>query len=166
LSGKKEKEEDGTTPALSTLFVSFFSSNAATITMGAGASAQSVYGDALLWFKRYFDTETYVEDFKAIDKDNDGGITDDELMRWINIKKQREGGSWGSMVENKEVFKIAHLQTVGATGGDGVATTAKGLKSFTIVAFRTYLLHLYSSASCGRTSSAPTIPTSAATRGI
>ena len=110
--------------------------------MGAAASVGSVYSDALTWFKAYFDTESYVSDFQAIDKDGDGGITDGELMRWIKLKKMSEGGSWSAMVENKDVFKIAHLQTV--NGNDGSIVSKEGGTAFTVNDFRNFLLHLYS----------------------
>lgn len=77
--------------------------------MGAAASIQMVYADAMHWFKQYFDAQIYVDDFNQMDKDSDGGIEYEELQNWLKKKAANDDHSaWKMVISNQQVFKIAH----------------------------------------------------------
>jgi hypothetical protein len=63
-------------------------------------------------------------------------------MRWIKMKKAQEGGTWNAMVENKDIFRIAHMQTVLSHQPD-TQPEVKSQRKFDIAGFRTFLLHVY-----------------------
>ena len=52
--------------------------------MGAAASVQSVYKDALKWLKIYIDKKTYLADFEALDADHNGGLSFVEFHKWVS----------------------------------------------------------------------------------
>jgi hypothetical protein len=104
--------------------------------MGAAASVKLVFTEALEWFRQYFDGVSYIEDFRSLDKNGDGGessgmllhglrliflylhhfwvssdlvgITYDELQIWLK-EKARDHASWKVIVTNHSIFKIAHM---------------------------------------------------------
>eukprot|EP01038_Epipyxis_sp_PR26KG_P004639 gene4639-6520_t len=79
--------------------------------MGATASVKLVYAEATDWFKQYFDSDLYLQDFHSIDKDHNGNITYLELESWIKQKAFKEGGSWQKLLSNQIVIKIAHRES-------------------------------------------------------
>lgn len=54
--------------------------------MGAAASVKLVFTEALEWFRQYFDGVSYIEDFRSLDKNGDGGEQNKTaLQMWIYI---------------------------------------------------------------------------------
>eukprot|EP01032_Pedospumella_encystans_P012195 gene12195-14126_t len=106
--------------------------------MGAAASLKLVYFDAMTWFKAYLLGGSYVEDFRELDVNGDGGITFDELQSWIDIKA-RDDPSWRVIVKNQAIFTIAHnLASKTVPGVDHLPNRVVGLESF-----KQFLLHLF-----------------------
>ena len=49
-----------------------------------------------------------MNDFQAIDKDEDGGISFVEIKKWIESKAEVIGGNWKLISSNQTVLQIAH----------------------------------------------------------
>lgn len=103
--------------------------------MGAAASIEKLYVDAFAWFKQYVDTETYIEDFNAIDHNSDGSISFVELQHWI-AKKAKIDHSWQVFVKNPLIVKAAYNNSAkrSENGPDKIVD---------ITDFRHLLLHLF-----------------------
>ncbi|KAJ1410515.1 hypothetical protein B484DRAFT_455855 [Ochromonadaceae sp. CCMP2298] len=108
--------------------------------MGAAASMEVLYGDSLSWFKEYFDTDLYMKDFEAIDKDDDGGLSYEELSRWITWKAKKEMGPWKIFTKSPEIIRFSHEHAATMFNKDSAITKKKvvGLEDF-----RSLLIHMY-----------------------
>lgn len=109
--------------------------------MGAAASVRMIYFQAQAWLKTYFGSEAYAEDFNAIDKDHDGGITYGELQKWILAKaaSNPEGG-WALFKDHPQVMQIAHKSA--GMGIDSRSSSHAG-KVVDVAEFRLLLMHLF-----------------------
>jgi len=109
--------------------------------MGAAASVRMIYSQAQSWLKTYFGSEAYAEDFNAIDKDHDGGITFGELQKWILAKAAAnpEGG-WALFKDHPQVMQIAHKSA--GMGIDSRSSSHAG-KVVDVAEFRLLLMHLF-----------------------
>jgi len=99
-----------------------------------------LYGDSLSWFKEYFDTDLYMKDFEAIDKDDDGGLSYEELSRWITWKAKKEMGPWKIFTKSPEIIRFSHEHAATMFNKDSAITKKKvvGLEDF-----RSLLIHMY-----------------------
>jgi len=110
--------------------------------MGAAASVRMIYSQALAWLKTYIDSDTYMSDFNAIDRDHDGGITYGELQKWILQKsKDNPEGSWHLFKDHPQVMQIAHKSA--GMGIDTKSSSHAG-KVVDVAEFRLLLMHLFS----------------------
>mmetsp|Transcript_11533 Transcript_11533/g.18913 ORF Transcript_11533/g.18913 Transcript_11533/m.18913 type:complete len:280 (+) Transcript_11533:87-926(+) len=105
--------------------------------MGAAASVKLVFSEAVEWFSQYFDGVLYVEDYRSLDKNGDGGITFEEMSAWIK-EKAAEGSAWKLMVSNMSIFAIAHSLTSKAGNFELEEKKIVGLE-----AFKSFLIHLF-----------------------
>lgn len=108
--------------------------------MGAAASVRMVYKDALQWLRIYMDSSTYMDDFNAIDKDRDGGITFGELQKWVMEKAKTQGGSWLCFKDHPQIMQLAHKSA--GMGMDSKSSAHAG-KVVDVAEFRLLLLHLF-----------------------
>ena len=109
--------------------------------MGAAASVRMIYSQALGWLKTYIDSDTYMSDFNAIDRDHDGGITYGELQRWILQKvKDDPEGSWHIFKDHPQTMQIAHKSA--GMGIDSKSSSHAG-KVVDVAEFRLLLMHLF-----------------------
>lgn len=109
--------------------------------MGAAASVRMVYSQALMWLKTYIDSDTYIADFAAIDKDHDGGVTFGELQKWIMDKSKKDpDGSWHVFKDHPQIMQIAHKAA--GMGIDSTSSSHAG-KVVDIGEFRLLLMHLF-----------------------
>lgn len=109
--------------------------------MGAAASIQKVYTDAIDWFKRYFDEGVYYHDFETIDKDADGCITYRELQHWIKNKATNAGenSGWALLLTHPDILKIAHQQA-GRYDSNILSSSNRVVNA---MQFRFLLIHLF-----------------------
>ena len=109
--------------------------------MGAAASIQRVYREAVKWFLIYIDKETYFADFQILDADCDGAITFGEVQKWLvsNINRNPES-CWAIFLTSGTVLKTAHKA---ACGHLSVGSTPHSRDSVDISEFRSFLIHLY-----------------------
>ena len=108
--------------------------------MGAAASVRMMYKDALDWLYVYMDSATYLEDFNAIDKDHDGGITFGELQKWVVDKAKTQGGGWLCFKDHPQIVQIAHKAA--GMGIDSKSSAHAG-KVVDVAEFRLLLMHLF-----------------------
>ena len=109
--------------------------------MGAAASVQSLYKDALEWLVTYIDKETYIEDFAFLDKDTSGGLSHIEFKNWIveNAKKH-PNSCWSVFLTSPVVLSVAHKA---AAAHNDSTSTAESKYIVDISEFRSLLIHLY-----------------------
>lgn len=108
--------------------------------MGAAASVRMIYRDALQWLRIYMDSSTYMDDFNAIDKDHDGGITFGELQKWVMEKAKSQGGSWLCFKDHPQIVQVAHKMA--GMGMDSKSSAHAG-KVVDVAEFRLLLMHLF-----------------------
>ena len=111
--------------------------------MGASASVQLVYQDSVQWFKQYFLSGSYTEDYTSLlGSLADGGtlITYEDLELWLKAKADTKGEAW-KLAMTPQLIKLAHMQTFRESQKDGSAMENKicGPEDF-----RSFLLHLFS----------------------
>jgi hypothetical protein len=110
--------------------------------MGASLACEAVYRDAMSWFKKYIDKETYLAAFQSLDKDSDGGVDMQELQGWINQNASKfPETSWDLLESVGVVLMCSHKST--ACHMDNPERSVKQRKIFDISDFRAFLLHLY-----------------------
>ena len=107
--------------------------------MGAAASVRMLYKDALGWFKQYIDTETYVEDFKSMDKHNENALSFVDVRDWI-IRKSTVDPSWNIFLTSGPVLAIAHKNA--CRHGDS-SSSVTSPKVVDVIEFKTLLVHLF-----------------------
>lgn len=107
--------------------------------MGAGSSVKVVAGEAMNWFDNYFDSKTYQTDFDLMDKNHDGGITFEELLRFIN-EKAKVDPNWKVFVGSRQALSIAH-QNAASYSQESSRIADKGVVDYT--EFKALLIHLF-----------------------
>mmetsp|Transcript_4221 Transcript_4221/g.9464 ORF Transcript_4221/g.9464 Transcript_4221/m.9464 type:complete len:259 (+) Transcript_4221:204-980(+) len=105
--------------------------------MGAAASVKLLYTDASAWFTQYFDGVQYIEDFRALDKNADGGISFEELQAWL-IDKATCDSSWKMMLSNTSIFEMAHTLTSKKMEATLKPRAIQGVENF-----KSFLVHLF-----------------------
>ncbi len=109
--------------------------------MGAAASIQHLYKNAMKWFMVYMDEEMYVQDFQSIDKDVDGGVSFGEMQHWIKEKASKHPDScWTIFQANSVTLNVAH-KAAAAHFDSKSSVVAK--KVVDIIEFRSFLIHLF-----------------------
>lgn len=108
--------------------------------MGAGASLSLTYQRASVWFRSYMDRQTYLDDFEAIDKDHDGGISFVELSKWIEAKAAVDD-VWNLFNSSKHIIQLAHKNA--SVSVDSMSSSHAG-KVVDVSEFKSLLLHLFS----------------------
>ena len=107
--------------------------------MGAAASVRMLYKDGLAWFKQYIDTETYIEDFKSMDKHNENALSFADLRDWI-IKKCDFDNRWKIFLTSGPVLSIAHKNA--CKHGDSFSSVSAP-RVVEVTEFKTLLVHLF-----------------------
>jgi hypothetical protein len=107
--------------------------------MGAAASVKMLYKDALEWFRQYIDTETYMEDFKSMDKHNENALTFTDVRDWITLKAKKDP-LWRIFLTSGPVLTIAHKYA--CQHGDR-HTSVSAAKMVDVTEFKTLLVHLF-----------------------
>eukprot|EP01032_Pedospumella_encystans_P014776 gene14776-16945_t len=107
--------------------------------MGAAASMQHVYTDAMDWFKMYFDKFAYMEDFRALDEKKDGVIKFTNLRTWLG-KKAMDGSFWSAISTNDTIIRIAFMIASKAENAEPETLVAA---TVTIKTFKDFLIHLF-----------------------
>eukprot|EP01006_Ploeotia_vitrea_P038498 TRINITY_DN66241_c6_g1_i1.p2 TRINITY_DN66241_c6_g1~~TRINITY_DN66241_c6_g1_i1.p2 ORF type:complete len:274 (-),score=6.75 TRINITY_DN66241_c6_g1_i1:1015-1836(-) len=109
--------------------------------MGAAASVQSVYKDALKWLKSYIDKKTYLADFEALDIDHNGGLSFVEFQKWISSNAEKEPDScWSIFLTSGIVLSVAHKA---AAEHIDSTSNAEAKHVVDVSEFRALLIHLY-----------------------
>lgn len=109
--------------------------------MGAAASIRAVYSEALKWFVMYIDKETYIADFHALDKDDDGGVDFNEFIKWIQKNAEKYPGTcWSTFLTSGAVLKMSH-KFAASSIDDSSSVTAKSIVD--VGEFRSLLIHLF-----------------------
>eukprot|EP00596_Hydrurales_sp_CCMP1899_P000528 CAMPEP_0119038058 /NCGR_PEP_ID=MMETSP1177-20130426/6740_1 /TAXON_ID=2985 /ORGANISM="Ochromonas sp, Strain CCMP1899" /LENGTH=529 /DNA_ID=CAMNT_0007000133 /DNA_START=135 /DNA_END=1721 /DNA_ORIENTATION=+ len=107
--------------------------------MGASASVRMLYKDSLSWFHQYFDTETYMDAFKSIDKHNENMLSFTDVKDWIVANGQFDS-NWKIFLTSGPVLTIAHKYAC-KHGDDN--SSVSGSKMVNVTEFKTLLVHLF-----------------------
>ena len=87
------------------------------------------------------DKETYIADFHALDKDDDGGVDFNEFMKWIKKNAEKYPDScWSTFLTSGAVLKMSH-KIAASSIDDSSTVTAKSIVD--VGEFRSLLIHLF-----------------------
>lgn len=109
--------------------------------MGAVNSVRDIYREAIRWFHMYIDKGVYVACFEQLDEDGDGGISFQELQRWINVNAEEYPDSAFTILKNSGLVTMLAHKCAARHMDTSSSVCSKNLVD--ISEFRSLLIHIY-----------------------